>query len=50
MDPHAFELCRSKNRDFPWFLGFRFELYTQKQKRGNHESSTKMPAHWNMRM
>ena len=27
-DPHAFELYRSKNKDFPWFLGFCFKKLT----------------------
>ena len=42
-DLHAFELYRSKNKNFLWFPGFRFELYTQKRKLGNHGNPTKTP-------
>ena len=47
---YAFEICRHKNKDFPWFPGFRFEAYTQKRKLGNLGNFTKMSWYCNMRM
>ena len=40
-----FEKKKLKNKDFPWYPGFRFEPCAQKQKLLNHGNSTKQPQY-----